>query len=104
MLRNTESKQTMSNNLAAIGKTPLHVYTSAKKNTTYTFGDQAQKNYYYFILAYLDVWCVEKLLPKSLETQCLETTKTSCLRGKKLKGKKKYFGIIQLLIYFVSKL
>ena len=33
----------MSNNLAANGKTPLHVYARAKKNTTYTFGDQAPK-------------------------------------------------------------
>ena len=33
----------MSNKLAAIGKTPLHVYSSARENTTYTFGDQAPK-------------------------------------------------------------
>ena len=48
-------------------------------------------------MPYLDLWCVEKLLPNLLEEQCLETAKNLCLRKKKLVQ-------IYLLLYFVFKL
>ena len=40
-----------------------------------------------FRLACLDIWCVEKLSPNSLETQSLETAKNSSLRKKNVKWK-----------------
>ena len=54
-------------------------------------------------MACLNAWCGEKSSPNSLETQCLETDKNSCLRKKTVNGKE-FPGKMYVLLYFFIRL